>query len=171
VHLEKETYHSCISYDQLCIWPDHHASGSRSNRKLGEPATHNLNNPTRRRFEFWSNALHSLRPFFSANSSFKFKSWPEQNAAKFQMFSSLRSDIFHCPWRLLLHSWVPTGRTGCVPWDTLKTGCTDYVTLSHVVSLYRTHGARTTRWNWDQCSNARSSFIANHPSYGNLMAS
>jgi len=46
-------------------------------------------------------------------------------------------------------------------WDTLKTG-TDYVTLSHVVSLCRTHGARTTRWNWDQRFNVWSSFIANH---------
>lgn len=54
--------------------------------------------------------------------------------------------------------WVPTGRIFRFALELHCTGCTGYVTLSHVVSLCRTQGARSTRWNWDQSSNVRSSF-------------
>ena len=64
-------------------------------------------------------------------------------------------------WRCSLHCirmfWVPTGRIFRFTLELPCTGWADYVTLSHVVSLCRTHGARTTRLNWDQCSNVRSS--------------
>ena len=114
----------------------------------------------RQKIQVWTYQCHGPGKFeYLDDWESTWPTWPEQNGAMFEIFSSLRSDVFHCPWRLLLlqHSWVPTGRIVPFALGLHCTGCTGYVTLSHVVSLCRTHGARSTRWNWDQCSNVRSS--------------